>query len=204
MPAKFSCFKPPRLLDALRNQTSQLHSQLEKRMPFFSSRLDADLYLRLMQAYYGLYAPLEAALRSSALAPSALVLHERIKTPALVEDLHALGMADQDIERLPLCCRLPVIDSPGACLGVLYVLEGATLGGQVLRREVERRFGLDETSGAAFLDVYGTDTGPRWKAFLNYLDNVPSDIVFNEAAAKAAHSTFACFEHWLDGQEVLL
>ncbi|MEE5068401.1 biliverdin-producing heme oxygenase [Pseudomonas alliivorans] len=204
MPAKFSCLKPSKLLDALRSETSQLHLQLEKRMPFFSSSLDAALYLRLMQAYYGFYLPLEAALRTSALVPSELVPHERVKTPVLIEDLQALGMTDRNIERLALCSRLPVVDSPAACLGVLYVLEGATLGGQVLRREVDKRLGLDEQNGAAFLDVYGADTGPRWKVFLNYLDTVPDDSVFNAAAAQAAHSTFACFERWLDGQEVLL
>ena len=204
MPAKFSCATPSKLLDALRSETSQLHRQLEQRMPFFSSTLDAALYLRLLQAYYGFYSPLESALRTSALVPSELVPHERVKTPVLVEDLRALGMTDQNIERLALCSRLPAINSAAACLGVLYVLEGATLGGQVLRREVYKRLGLNEQNGAAFLNVYGADTGPRWKVFLDYLDNVPNDIVFNAAAAQAAHSTFACFEHWLDGQEVLL
>ncbi|WP_024695445.1 biliverdin-producing heme oxygenase [Pseudomonas syringae] len=204
MPATFSCSNPLKLLDVLRAETHQLHGQIEKRMPFFSSSLDAALYLRLLQAYYGFYLPLESALRSSALVPSELIPHERVKIPVLLDDLRALGMTEQDIERLELCSQLPVVDSPGACLGVLYVLEGATLGGQVLRRQVEKRLGLDERTGAAFLDVYGADTGPRWKAFLNYLDNVQSDVVFSAAAAKAAHSTFACFEHWLDGQEVLL
>ncbi|MBC3955162.1 biliverdin-producing heme oxygenase [Pseudomonas triticifolii] len=204
MPATFSCSNPLKLLDVLRAETHQLHGQLEKRMPFFSSSLDAALYLRLLQAYYGFYLPLESALRSSALVPSELVPHERVKIPVLVDDLRTLGMTEQDIERLELCSQLPVIDSPGACLGVLYVLEGATLGGQVLRREVSKRLGLDEQSGTAFLNVYGADTGLRWKAFLSYLDTLPSERVFTDAAAKAAHSTFACFEHWLDGQEVLL
>ncbi|WP_163002991.1 biliverdin-producing heme oxygenase, partial [Pseudomonas viridiflava] len=85
MPAKFSCATPSKLLDALRSETSQLHRQLEKRMPFFSSSLDAALYLRLLQAYYGFYLPLESALRTSALVPAELVPHERVKTPALVE-----------------------------------------------------------------------------------------------------------------------
>ncbi|MCJ2370944.1 biliverdin-producing heme oxygenase [Pseudomonas sp. RGM 3321] len=204
MPASFSCVTPPKLLAALRAETSQLHVKLEKRMPFFSSALDHALYLRLLKAYYGFYAPLEAVLHDSALMPAELIPQDRVKTAVLVEDLRALGLSDDDIRQLPRCEQLPTVDSPGSCLGVMYVLEGATLGGQVLRREINRRLGLDEQSGAGFLDVYGADTGPRWKAFLNHLDAVPREVVFTDAAAFAAQSTFACFEQWLDGQEVLL
>lgn len=204
MPASFSSVTPPKLLDALRAETSQLHVRLEKRMPFFSSALDRAHYLRLLQAYYGFYAPLEAILHASALIPAELIPLERVKTPVLVEDLRALGLSDHDIGQLPRCDQLPAVDSPGACMGVMYVLEGATLGGQVLRREINKRLGLDEQSGTAFLDVYGARTGPRWKAFLNHLDEVAREVAFTDAAASAAHSTFACFEHWLEGQKVLL
>ncbi|RMO91794.1 Heme oxygenase [Pseudomonas syringae pv. philadelphi] len=204
MPASFSCVPAAKLLDALRAETNQLHVRLEKRMPFFSSALNNALYLRLLQAYYGFHAPLEAALHASDLIPDALEPHERIKVPMLIRDLRALGMSEEDIEHLPRCTQLPVVDSPGACLGVMYVLEGATLGGQVLRREVYKRLGVDEHSGAAFLDVYGAATGPRWKAFLSHLDALPGNTDFTDAATHAAHSTFAFFEHWLDGQEVLL
>ncbi|WP_235378715.1 biliverdin-producing heme oxygenase, partial [Pseudomonas meliae] len=75
MPASFSCVTPPKLLDALRAETSQLHVKLEKRMPFFSPALDHALYLRLLKAYYGFYAPLEAALHDSAL------MHRNFKMP---------------------------------------------------------------------------------------------------------------------------
>lgn len=43
----------PSLLEALRSGTGVLHVALEKRLPFFSERLDADWYQRLLQAYYG-------------------------------------------------------------------------------------------------------------------------------------------------------
>ncbi|RMV80402.1 Bacteriophytochrome heme oxygenase BphO [Pseudomonas caricapapayae] len=204
MPASFSCVTPPKVLAALRAETSQLHVKLEKRMPFFSSTLDHALYLRLLKAYYGFYAPLEAVLHDSDLIPAELLPKDRVKTPMLVEDLRALGLSDEDIRQLPRCAQLPAVDSPGSCLGVMYVLEGATLGGQVLRREINKRLGLDEQNGAAFLDVYGAHTGPRWKAFLNHLDEVPREVAFTDAAAFAAQSTFACFEHWLEGQKVLL
>ncbi|MBX8522325.1 biliverdin-producing heme oxygenase [Pseudomonas cichorii] len=204
MLAPFNQASPARLLDALRSETNQLHVGLEKRLPFFSPVLNSAYYLRLIKAYHGFYRPLESALLASGLVPAELAVPERVKTPALLQDLRALGMTDQAMDSLAQCRHLPVIDSPGACLGVLYVLEGATLGGQILRREIHKRLGLDEYTGAAFLNVYGSATGMHWKAFLAFMDSVPADAATTEAAVLAAQSTFACFEHWLDGQEVLL
>ncbi|GAB7532827.1 biliverdin-producing heme oxygenase [Pseudomonas sp. 3A(2025)] len=194
------CLDSPKMLDVLRARTGQLHVQLEKRMPFFAPQLDHRLYTRLIQAYYGFYQPLETALTRSACVPAGLDLAVRLKVPTLLRDLEALGTAPAS---LALCTQVPPIDSPGACLGVLYVLEGATLGGQVLRRQIHATLGLDEHSGAGFLNVYGPDTGRHWKAFLALLAGQPADPALHEAAAQAAHSTFSCFEHWLDRQGVL-
>jgi len=194
----------PSLLDALRTGTSLLHVALEKRLPFFSERLDADGYRRLLQAYHGFYAPIEAALYASGLIPAGFDTALRVKTPTLVSDLHGLGLDDTAINALPHCPALPRLDTPAACLGVLYVLEGATLGGQVLRREMAQRFGIDATNGGAFLDVYGPETGRRWKDFLDYLGSQALDAEAQQRAVHAARSTFSGFERWLYSQEVLL
>lgn len=194
----------PTLLEALRTGTGLLHVALEQRLPFFSARLNADWYRRLLQAYYGFYAPMEATLYESRLIPDGFDTVLRVKTPTLLSDLHALGLNDAAIDALPGGCELPTFDTPAACLGALYVLEGATLGGQVLRREMAQRLDLDAGNGGAFLNVYGAETGRRWKDFLDYLDRLPLDACAKERAVIAACSTFSCFEQWLDSQEVLL
>ncbi len=192
------------LLQDLRTGTATLHVALEQRLPFFSEHLDAAWYRRLIQAYYGFYQPLEAALHASGLIPAGYDAPLRSKTPALNGDLQALGLSQAEIDSLPRCRQLPRLDSPGACLGTLYVLEGATLGGQILRREMARRLALDAANGGAFLDVYGAATGRRWKDFLDYLERMPSHARARQQVIGAAQSTFACFEHWLDSREVLL
>lgn len=194
----------PCVLEALRSGTALLHVALEKRLPFFSPALDAAWYQRLLQAYYGFYSPLETALYESGLIPEGFDQALRLKTPTLVKDLQALGLNDHAIAALPRCTSLPPLDTVGACLGVLYVLEGATLGGQVLRREMAQRLALDADNGGAFLNVYGAETGRRWKDFLDYLNRVPLDAQARQRAVAAARSTFSGFEHWLERQEVLL
>ena len=194
----------PSLLEALRTGTGLLHVALEQRLPFFSDELDAGWYRRLLQAYYGFYAPMEAALYDSGLIPDGYDSVLRVKTPTLQGDLRALGLNDYAINALPRCTQHPNFDTPAACLGALYVLEGATLGGQVLRREMARRLGIHADNGAAFLDVYGADTGRRWKDFLDYLGRLPLDADAKQRAVDAARSTFSGFEQWLARQEVLL
>lgn len=194
----------PSLLEALRTGTGLLHVALEKRLPFFSEKLDAGWYRRLLQAYYGFYQPMETALYASGLIPDGYDSALRVKTPTLLGDLRALGLNDYAINALPRCTQHPTFDTPAACLGALYVLEGATLGGQVLRREMARRLGIHADNGAAFLDVYGAETGRRWKVFLDYLGRLPLDADAKQRAVDAARSTFSGFEQWLARQEVLL
>lgn len=192
------------VLQALRAHTAESHIALEKRLPFFADTLDSCVFLQLMQAYHGFYAPLEYALRTSAVFPADFELQPRLKTATLADDLRAMGLSDDSIDHLPRCQNLPSLDSAAACLGVLYVLEGATLGGQVLRRQIHGRLGLDASNGAAFLDIYGADTGRRWRAFLDYLCTRPLSEAERAAAVAGAHATFRCFEDWLQSREVLL
>ncbi|MGZ0714731.1 biliverdin-producing heme oxygenase [Pseudomonas palleroniana] len=194
----------PSLLEALRTGTGLLHVALEKRLPFFSEHLDAQWYQRLLQAYYGFYAPMEVSLYASGLIPAGFDPAQRVKTPTLVNDLKALGLDDEAIRALPYCCQLPTFDTPAACLGALYVLEGATLGGQVLRREMAQRLAVNADNGGAFLNIYGAETGRRWKDFLDYLGCLPLDADAKARAVIAARSTFSGFEQWLERQEVLL
>lgn len=195
-------YVPPVLQD-LRAGTAELHIALEKRLPFFSDALDTQAFVRLMQAYYGFYLPLENALLLSDAIPADFELTPRLKTPTLRADLLALGVSAEALESLPQCEQLPLIDSSAACLGVLYVLEGATLGGQILRREISSRLGLEANNGAAFLDIYGAATGRRWRDFIEYLGSRPMSATERAAVVTAAQTTFSCFEHWLESREVL-
>lgn len=191
---------PSSVLSALRAGTHTLHVALEKRLPFFSDSLDLERYTQLLAAYYGFYQALESNLLACEL-PEGFELSTRLKTPALQQDLRALNV---HIEALPLCDNFPPLNNPASVLGVLYVLEGATLGGNVLRKHVSEQLGLDADNGCAFLYVYGESTGKQWKAFLDYLGSVPLDAPAQALAVHAACSTFSCFEQWLEHQEVLL
>lgn len=191
----------PSVLTALRQGTANLHRRLEARLPFFATTLDVGLYRRLLMAYYGFHAPFEVAL-----APHVTALDHtrRAKTPTLVRDLLALGLTSEDIHALPRCSDIPAIHCDHSALGAMYVLEGSTLGGQVLKRAMAERLQIDAGNGGAFLDVYGQATGPLWRGFLAFLASATAHLEQHEVVVEAAIDTFSSFERWLEAQEVLL
>ncbi|MEN5032650.1 MULTISPECIES: biliverdin-producing heme oxygenase [unclassified Pseudomonas] len=188
------------VLQQLRTATAVQHSTLEARLPLTHPQLDFGTYKRIIAAYYGFHLPLQQSMERF-LAPQAID-PARQKIPALIKDLHALGLDDLQIQALPLCTELPAIDSVAQLLGVMYVMEGATLGGQVLRRIIANRLGVDADSGGEFLDVYGRDTGRLWKAFLKQLAEFDAPL-HNAEVVQAACATFHCFQTWLEQTGVL-
>ncbi|WP_295488068.1 biliverdin-producing heme oxygenase [uncultured Pseudomonas sp.] len=191
--------RPPSspLLLALRQGTHACHKTLETRLPFFSDAFDLHAYRRLVAAYHGFHAPLEARL-------SDYQDDDRHKAPTLRRDLQALGLTVAQIDALPLCRDLPTITDHAHALGVMYVLEGSTLGGQVLKRAMAQRLGIDADSGGGFLDVYGSATASRWRSFLQRLEQAPTSPAAVADSVACAVATFECFAQWLDTCQVLL
>lgn len=192
------------VLVSLRAATALQHKRLEARLPFFTADFTVANYKKLLAAYYGFYQSMEAQVTAvSDLLPTTLDWSRRQnKSNILRQDLLELGFSPAELADLPVWQAVPVIDSMPKALGMLYVIEGATLGGQVLKRRMAEKLGIDAFSGGAFLDVYGADTGRLWRSFMQCLAAVetPDDC---EHAALGATQMFACFETWLESQGVL-
>lgn len=189
----------PALLSRLRTATRPQHDALEAH-PRLARLLDPDLtlpeYQSLLETLYGFYAPLEERLRRVAPALP-FGLDDRWKTPRLARDLTALGVEGAQIDALPRCEALPV-DTAAAALGCCYVLEGATLGGAIIRRHLARSLRLTPANGGAFYAGYGTRTGAMWKAFSAAVAGYPCTEAQTRQAIAAAAATFHHLRQWLD------
>ncbi len=105
---------------------------------------------------------------------------------------------DHDAVETP---AFPSPESRAEALGMLYVLEGSTLGGRVILRELAGR-GVD-TGSLAFLDPYGKQAGDRWRGFIAVLDReIGDDAVRLEQAGKGARRAFRHAEAILCGGPV--
>ncbi len=85
-----------------------------------------------------------------------------------------------------------------AAFGALYVLEGSTLGGQVIAKHIGRQLGLTAERGCRYYAAHGRETGAMWKAFrLRLAEEATRDEA--DAIVISATATFDAMRHWLCG-----
>ena len=130
------------------------------------------------------------------LAPDPDVLPRPLQDQLLVKDLAALGLEPDEIEALPQCRPLMPLRAPEAVLGSMYVVEGSTLGGAIIAREVERRLGLTAETGCAYFRSYGRDTAAMWKSFGAVLLAASSPEA-DDLIVASAQKTFDVMHDWL-------
>ena len=104
-----------------------------------------------------------ASVWNSAMIKSSLLEQDlRYFAPRAVADLkEAVAAALKMVAQL----RVRSIEQPLALLGYVYVLEGSTLGAQVLRPLYARAFLLTGEEGLAYLSAYGSEVKTRWAQF---------------------------------------
>ena len=187
------------LRNSLRIHTRSHHERIEQALDLPASLRSRDDFERLLARFYGFYLPHEARLRSykSALETYGIELHARLKADKIRHDLLSLGMSAEEISRLPQCVDLPDLCTPGHALGSLYVLEGSTLGSQVIARALNQRVDLDIRSGTSFLSGYGASTGAMWRSFVKALDAARLETEGVAAAHEGAVQTFDSLERWM-------
>ena len=147
-------------------------------------------YLTAMARVYGgleppLFAVVAAELPDAAVAALCL----RPKYPALLADLAANGLAPPVLAAAPLTAD-PHPATLSTALGGLYVLEGATLGGRIIVRQLRRLLG-ERLVGDAFMDFHGDQASAVWKGFSQALDCLVADgLVVPGQAITAACAAF--------------
>ncbi|GEL69027.1 biliverdin-producing heme oxygenase [Myxococcus virescens] len=185
----------------LKSETRPHHERTEAQVRLMDADLTPTAYRRHLEALHGFYVPLEARLAGLGLeAVPGLSVHARWKVPLLKEDLRALGHDAASLERLPHCAGLPSLAGVPEALGCLYVLEGSTLGGQLILRHLRRHFDGVSLGDFSFFRAYGDEVGPRWRAFgdaVNQASISATEDTFDARVVTGAQDTFDAFADWL-------
>ena len=178
------------ILVQLKTRTAHQHQATEATVNLMRDDYTLDDYKKLLIKFYSFYKPFEAKMSESLTANSVEFNHnERLNTPKLTADLKNLGMSDTDISNIKLCENLPNLDSKERIFGSLYVIEGSTLGGQVISRHLKGKFDIDQTTGAAFFSGYGQETGKMWNGYREAVTNFAETANHDEIVA-GANETF--------------
>jgi heme oxygenase (biliverdin-IX-beta and delta-forming) len=184
------------ILQRLKRETQGHHEHIARHADLLHDVIDLSDYCALLQRFWGFYAPVEAQIATSPVWELVgLPFEQRRKTHLLERDLAALGAWSP--HALPRCSELPVLGSDGRVLGCAYVLEGATLGGQLVARAMRQQHNIDAANGAAFYSSYGAALGPMWRAFGAAVAEYAARYAADDAIVDGANETFVAFDRWL-------
>jgi heme oxygenase len=106
-------------------------------------------------------------------------LSERFSEKLQLDDRKKLPLIEQDLKSLSLkstaASRELEFTSEKQALGAMYVIEGSTLGGNVIAKQLSKTEGFDEVT-FNFFGCYQENTGAMWKNFKEVLDaEVPEE-----------------------------
>ncbi len=84
-------------------------------------------------------------------------------------------------------------------MGGFYVIEGATLGGQIIRKHLNRRFGASVAAALSFYSGYGKQAAQEWRTFGALLGSLfdKAERSVQDEVVSGANATFIALEEWL-------
>ncbi|MCE4224036.1 biliverdin-producing heme oxygenase [Methylobacterium sp. C25] len=179
----------------LRAATAQAHEALERDLDWEARTSTLEGYLGLLVLMRGFHAGFEPAIGRA--LDDETFFGPRRRLDRLDADLACLGLDPGTITTLPTITPI-ALASPAAAYGALYVLEGSTLGGQVIGRSIAERHGPEIAAACSYYRGHGRDTGRMWNAYRARLEALDGD-----EALEAGIATFDTLRLWLAEQPPL-
>lgn len=178
------------LMEEIRATTFKVHAGMQG-APYFEAlaacRLPLESYVGQLRALAVIHGVLEETLASCADPRVASVWQDDMrKVPLLQQDLRYfeprtvadLKEAVEAAIAVDTHVRLRSLEQPLSLLGYVYVLEGSTLGAEVVKPLVARAFLLSGDGGLSYLGSYGPAVRARWAQFqqrMNALELSPAE-----------------------------
>lgn len=186
------------ILEKIRHETKEIHAALESTplLSIFSGGIiTVEKYLVILGKFHSFIAPIETKIADYPVLKKYLNdFDERRKASWLESDLVSFSQKPLQFEK---CETIPSITSGSHAFGALYVLEGSTLGGKLISKQLNDQLGIDKDNGARFFNAYGSDTGVRWKVFKNALETFAENDGKETEIIQGALSTFKGLHNWL-------
>lgn len=182
------------ITERLKAETAQLHKETEDvsfGAKIMSGTLTPDEYATIIEKNYILHALVEKALAGyePLTQVEGLNADARYKTSSLISDMTLLGKSLPELPPVNI-----TIGSLEEALGMMYVLEGATLGGAYILKALLRTPSMKDITTYHYYGVYGDQIGPNWKAFQQVLLNTVTTKEQEDKAIDAASKTFQLFK----------
>lgn len=189
------------MLSRLRDASRACHHRIQSthlHQSIVDGTLSKDRYLLLLERLYGVHLPFEqSAVARNEWAGFSFRFGEHRRLPLLEQDLAALGAAPGQGRIVAAPLPLAGASFP-FLLGYLYVLEGSTLGGQVLCRLIGTQLGLAPESGTAYFYSYGPRVQVQWKGTQALIVRACAKTGAVEEILDGLRDAYGRIEAWLD------
>jgi heme oxygenase (biliverdin-IX-beta and delta-forming) len=150
-------------IDLLRAGTAKHHLDLESGLQIQDRLSEPATRGPLIAGYLAFYRETERALRPYLADMPDLAFSSRFHSRQI-----SATAALSARELVSIDPSFPTIGTKAEALGAFYVLEGSTLGGKIILNALRNR-GVS-TDNLHFLNPYGSESGARWRSFLNILE----------------------------------
>lgn len=159
------------IIQQLRHGTRTSHESLEDGYGILDRLACVSGRRAVIAGLFSVYAPAEKSLTPFLEPIPGLRFTARCKSPRLAADLLDLGLTHTQLGTLPLE-PIAAFDGAARALGFAYVLEGATLGGAVIRKRLIASG--QSLVGLSFYNCYGSAVGQHWMEFCSILEDACS------------------------------
>ena len=193
--------EPTTFLMRLRSKTANSHQLIEQNnvsQSLMSQNVTTIQYAEYLSKMYSFVHGFEKIVFPLLKHYEVLQLDDRRKSHLIKADLALLNYnAVQRYENDELFSNH--YQTAAAALGGMYVLEGSTLGGQIISRHLSKILGNSVDGKTTYLTAYTGQTGSIWKNFLQLLCVEGNRNGFEEEIIASAVNTFSllnkCLSH---------
>lgn len=177
--------------ERIKSATTTEHQNAEKHSygrEIMSRTLSKEQYGHLLIANYRYIKPWEDQWVDAEFDTNALQLDIRKKASLLEDDMRSLGINPDDIDTI----KLETCTSYAEFMGRMYVIEGSTMGGAVIVKQLGLNPDLEGLS-FNFYGGYGAELLNNWRSFIGILNTI-EDESDQDVAIASAKSTFNAME----------
>ncbi len=186
-------------LQRLRSKTANSHQLIEQNRAsqlLISEEVNIVQYAHYLKSLYGFVHGFEKMVFPILKHNPLLQLNERSKSHFIQADL---AMLNQTAAQPYVSDEIFSIHYPtaAAAFGGMYVLEGSTLGGQIISKHLSKVLGAAVAGKTTYLSAYASQTGTMWKSFLQLLCDAAANNNNEGEIIESAVNTFSLLNNCL-------
>ena len=175
------------MLDRLRAATRTAHAALEDSLALLRAPLSRARFAQTLAGFHAFHRAWEP--RMAALIGDEALTGPRRRLTLIEQDLETLGVTAGP--RVPFA--VDFLADRSCAWGSLYVMEGSTLGGQMISKALRREAEWTPETGLAYFNPYGRRTAAMWRGFCDALERQAPSLE-PDGVVQGARETFRALE----------